>query len=110
MKTASVRDVICASVGAWTPANTEWRGLYITDPLSTPKSSVTIVVDGLESLSVSSKPHKTYRTVGDSETIPADFEIWNSEKPSDDIVNVDLEKLDEHVSCIRCNINQLCYP
>lgn len=98
MRTVSVRDVVCASVGAWTPANSEWRGLYVTDPLSTAKSSLTILIDGIESLSVSAKPHKTYKTVGESDTIGADFDIWNSEKPSDDIVNVDLEKVDEHVS------------
>lgn len=98
MKTGSVRDVVSASVGTWTHTNSEWGGLYIKDPLFTPKSSVTIFVDGIESLRVLAKPHKIYRTVGDSETIPADFDIWDSEKPSDNIVNVDLEKVDEHVS------------
>lgn len=98
MRTSSVRDLVCAAVGAWTHANSEWTGLYIVDPLSTPKSSVTVFVDGLESLSVASKPTKTYKTVGDSEIIPADFDNWDSEKPSDDIVNVDLEKVDENVS------------
>lgn len=100
LKTGSVRDVVCASVGGWTETNSVWGGLYIRDPLSTPKSSVTMFVDGIDSLtlSVSVKPQKMYKTVGDSETIPADFDIWDSEKPSDDIVNVDLEKVDEHVS------------
>lgn len=110
MKTGSIRDVICASVGAWTSSNSEWGGLYVRDPLSTPKSAATIFVDGLESLSVASKPQKTYRTVGDSEIIPADFDIWDSEKPSDDIVNVDLEKVDEHVSyCDNLDYNSKTY-
>ncbi|KAL5282796.1 ATP6AP2 family protein [Megaselia abdita] len=96
LKTDSVKDLVSASVGSWACSNSEFGGLYIRDPFSTPKSSVTVFVDGLDSLSVTAKPQKTYKTVGDSYSIPADFDIWDSEKPSDDIVNVDLEKVDEH--------------
>lgn len=98
LKTGSVKDLVSASIGIWTSTNSEWGGLYISDPLSFPTSSVTILIDGIVSLVLPSKSLKTYRTVGDSETIPADFDIWDTERPSDDIVNVDLEKVDEHVS------------
>lgn len=99
LKTESVRDLVSASVGVWTRSNSEWSGLYIRDPLSTPKSAVTIFVDGLDKLDVTPKPAFTYKTAGDSDSIHADFDTWDTQNPSDDIVNVDLEKVDEHVSC-----------
>ncbi|CAB3235562.1 unnamed protein product [Arctia plantaginis] len=45
-----LKEIISASLGLSVDENTEWKGLYVLDPFSTPEAAVTVFVDGVSDL------------------------------------------------------------
>lgn len=64
MDADSLSDVYAASLGHYVENPSGWNGLFINDPFSLPKSIVSVVVDGVDKVTVQDAKTQKYALVG----------------------------------------------